>query len=111
MRATIADVTLAGTAVVHTAAKTADAQGGQSWTYTASGTVPCHVSPEAIRGGEVTAGGRLAELTSWVLTLHGTATVDEDDRVVVGGVTYEVTEVLSPRTWQLSKRVRCAEVD
>lgn len=111
MRDTISDVSFAGTAVIHTATKTRDTQGAETWTYAASGTVDCHFSPEQLRGDEQVVGGRLAEVTPYILTVPHTTTIDEDDRVVVAGVTYEVAEVLGNRTWQLALRVRCFEVD
>ncbi|MCR4340772.1 MAG: head-tail adaptor protein [Gemmatimonadaceae bacterium] len=111
MRDTVADVTLAGTAVILTATKASDSQGGYAWTYAASGTADCHMSPEALRGDEAPVGGRLAEKSPWILTVPHDTTIDEDDRVTVESVTYEIIEVLSPRTWQLAKRVRCMEVD
>ncbi len=113
MRDTISDVTLAGTAIIHTATKTRDSQGAESWVYAASGTVDCHFSPENQRGreNERVVGDRLAEVTPYILTVPHSTTIDEDDRVVVNSVTYEVAEVLDNRTWQLAKRVRVFEVD
>lgn len=113
MRDTISEVTFAGTAVIHTATKTRDTQGAETWTYAASGTVDCHFSPESQRSmeSERVVGGRLAEVTPYILTVPHSTSIDEDDRVVVSGVTYEVAEVLGNRTWQLALRVRCFEVD
>lgn len=113
MRHTIDELTLAGTAVIHTATQTSDGQGGSVHTYAASGTVDCHLSPENQRSldAERLIGGRLAEITPFILTVPSGTSIDEDDRVVVSSVTYEVSEVLDNRTWQLAKRVRLVEVD
>lgn len=108
---TVAAVTFAGTAVIHAATKTDDGQGGEVWAYVASGTVGCHFSPEQLRGGEQSMAERLAEVQPYILTVPHSTTIDADDRVIVSSVTYEVSEVLDNRTWQLTKRVRVFEVD
>ena len=106
-----ADTYLAGTAVIHTATKTADGQGGYSWAYAASGTVDARLSPEQLRGGENAVGSRLAETSPWILTVPASTSIDEDDRVVYNAVTYEVSEVLTWVPWEISRRVRLTEVD
>lgn len=106
-----ADTYLAGTAVIHTATKTADGQGGYTWTYAASGTVDARLSPEQLRGGENAVGSRVAEVAPWILTVPASTSIDEDDRVVYNGVTYEVSEVLTWVPWEISRRVRLMEVD
>jgi hypothetical protein len=110
MRAELSQ-TLPGTAVIHTATKASDGQGGFTWTYSPSGTVAARLSPEALRGGEQEIGGRIAEVGQWILTVPRGTTIDEDDRVVYDGVTYEVSEVLTREPWEISRRVRLTEVD
>lgn len=107
------DAYLAGTAVIHTATRTSDGQGGQTWAYAASGTVDARLAPENARGqaNEVAIGGRLAEFTPWILTVPYNTTIDEDDRVVYDGVTYEVSEVLTRTPEEIARRVRVVEVD
>lgn len=107
-----ADTYLAGTAVIHTATKTADGQGGYTWTYAATGTVDARLSPEDQRsGGEPIVGSRVAEVAPWILTVPASTSIDEDDRVVYNTVTYEVSEVLTCIPWEISRRVRLMEVD
>lgn len=106
-----ADTYLAGTAVIHTATKTSDGQGGYTWAYAASGTVAARLSPEVLRGDEVVVGGRLAEVSPWILTVPAATSIDEDDRVVYNSITYEVSEVLTGIPWEISRRVRLVEVD
>lgn len=110
MRAEL-EQSLPGTAVIHTATRASDLQGGQSWTYAASGTVDARLSPESLRGGEQITGSRTAEVSPWILTVPQATTIDEDDRVVYNGVTYEVSEVLTRIPWEISRRVRLIEVD
>jgi len=101
---------LPGTAVIQAATRTSDGQGGETWTYTASGTVDGRLSPD-MPGGENPVGGRVAEIGNWILTVPFHTTVDEDDRVVYDSVTYEVSEVLTRVPWELGRRVRLTEVD
>lgn len=103
--------TLPGTAVIQTAVRASDGQGGQSWTYAASGTVSARLSPESLRSDEAIVGSRTAEVSPWILTVPQATTIDEDDRVVYDSVTYEVSEVLTRIPWEISRRVRCVEVD
>ena len=105
------DQTLPGTAVIHTATRTADGQGGQTWAYAATGTVDARLSPEGNRGGEPIVGSRTAEVSPWILTVPQATAIDEDDRVVYDSVTYEVSEVLTRVPWEISRRVRVVEVN
>ena len=106
-----ADAYLPGTAVIHTATKAGDGQGGYTWTYAATGTVDARLSPEMLRGDEATVGSRVAEVSPWILTVPNGTSIDEDDRVVYNTVTYEVSEVLRWTPWEISRRVRLTEVD
>lgn len=105
------DVYLAGTAVIQAATRTSDGQGGETWAYAASGTVAARLAPEGLRGGENTVGGRVAEVSPWILTVPFDTTIDEDDRVVFAAVTYEVSEVLTRTPEEIARRVRVVEVD
>ena len=100
---------LPGTAVVHAATKTADAQGGYEWVYAASSTVDARIAPDS--GSEEAVGGRLAEVQQYTLTVPNTTTIDEDDRVVYNSETYEVVAVLNHVPWDLDRRVRVVRVD
>lgn len=105
------DQSLPGTAVILSRTATQDGQGGETWTYAASGTVDARLSPAGLQGFEGEAAGRLAELGSWVLTLPAATTVTETDRVTYDTVTYEVTEVLTRVPWEISRRCRVKEFD
>lgn len=105
------DLTLPGTAVIHTRTTATDGQGGYIQTYAASSTVDARLSPEGLRGAEGELAGRVAEVSPWILTLPAETSVVETSRVVFNSQTFEVTEVLSRTPWELSKRVRLMEVD
>ena len=104
-------VYLAGTAVIHTATKVTDAQGGYEWTYAAASTVDARLAPH--EGDEEVLAERLAERQPYTLTVPDTASIDEDDRVVYNSVTYEVVSARSDvnTPWDLCKRVILARVD
>ena len=74
MRST-SDAFLTGTAIISVATRASDGQGGQTWTYAASGTVDARLA--YVRGGsEMEVGGRVAEVSGLVLTVpNGTSTV------------------------------------
>ena len=104
-------VYLAGTAIIHTATKVADAQGGYEWTYAAASTVDARLAPH--EGDEEVLAERLAERQPYTLTVPDTASIDEDDRVVYNSVTYEVVSARSDvnTPWDLCRRVILARVD
>lgn len=102
------NLSLPGTAVIHTYAWTSDGQGGGTATFSATGTVSCRVSP--LPSGEMVRGERVATETSRIITIPAFGTVTEKDRIVSNGVTYTVEEVRS-RDWEISRRVVACEVD
>ena len=108
MRHTV-EAYLAGTAVIQTATKTSDSQGGQVWTYAASGTVDARLSP--LQGDEVQLAERIAEVNAQILTIPNATSIDADDRVVYDSLTYEVKHVATRVPWELSRRVFVVEVD
>lgn len=99
---------LPGTAVLQTATRSSDSQGGQFWTYAASGTVDARLSP--ILGGEAEIASRISERNAFVLTIPWETAIDSDDRVVYDSVTYEVIHVRDRTPWELSRRVFVVEV-
>jgi hypothetical protein len=108
----VADAFLPGTAVILTQGMTSDGQGGYVDAYNASGTVAARLASERLRGDvESSAGGRLAEVGSWVLTVPAGTTVGETDRVRFDSIVYEVSEVLTRVPEEISRRVRLKEID
>ena len=111
MRDTI-EQALPGTAVIQTATRASDGQGGWIPAYTASGTVAARLSPEGqLRGDEPEIAGRIGEVTYLILTVPAETTIAADDRVVYDGDTFEVTEIRDRTPWELSRRVRVVQVN
>ena len=110
MRHTV-EAYLDGTAVLHTKTAAADGQGGQTWTYAASGTVAARLSPIERGRGERDVGGRAAGGSDLVLTIPYHTSADEDDRIVYDSTTYEVAEVMTRVPTELARRLRVVEVD
>lgn len=102
---------LAGTAILHTLTVTSDGQGGQNESWAASGTVDARLAPDPVRGSEAVLAGRVAEVSSWILTVPAHTTIVETGRVVYDGVTYEVDEVLTRVPEEIGRRVRLREID
>lgn len=89
---------------------TADAFGGQARTWsTVAASVPCRIAPETRRPVEEGREGRFAVIGDYVVTLPAGQDVTERDRIVIGGVTYEVLGVRY-RTNELLRRVACVKV-
>jgi SPP1 family predicted phage head-tail adaptor len=106
MRAT-AQQALPGTAVIQSGTLTSDGGGGYTETFTPSGTVACRVAP--LSGDERQEGGRITTDSEYVITLPADTTVETDDRIVVGSITYNVTAVRD-RSWEITRRVEAKKV-
>ena len=100
------ELTLVDTAVISRQSGTSDGQGGSTSSWAAFGTALCRVSPLQAGMDEGARADRVSATSEYVITFaHGTD-VTERDRVACLGVTYELTAVKAPRTWELSRRVR-----
>jgi head-tail adaptor len=106
MRATLAQ-SLPGTAVIQAGTLTSDGGGGYSEAFSAAETVACRVAP--LTGTEREVGGRVSSEAEYVITLPAETTVETDDRIVVGGITYNVVAVRD-RSWEISRRVEVRKV-
>jgi SPP1 family predicted phage head-tail adaptor len=104
---TVAEQALPGTAVIHSGTLASDNGGGYTETFTASGTVSCRVAP--VSGAEREEGDRISAESQYVITLPAGTTVETDDRIVAGGVTYNVTAVRD-RSWEVTRRVEARKV-
>ena len=91
------------------ATATGDGMGGQSTTYAAADIAICRVQPVPTRPSEGTVGGRTAATQEWVITFPAGTTITARDRIATGGRTFEVVAPLGPRSYELSRRVRCVE--
>lgn len=110
---TVLDTSLPDTAVIWSRTLASDGQGGRTQTYAAAGTVACRLSPISAMsaGSEDVRGDRQAAVADRVLTMPASTTIAATDRVVVASQTFEVTAIHAPRSWELSRRVDCVEVD
>ena len=90
----------------------ADDYGGftESWATSYQG-VPCRLSEMQRVQGEGTQGTRESGDTSWVFTLPHDQAISRDDRVVHGGVTYEVTFINEGRSYDTVRRVALRRLD
>lgn len=92
----------------------ANTSGGQTTTYPDLATnVPCRLSP--VGGGEdVTTGrrggDRIADQSTALVTFAAGTDVTEADRVLVAGLTLDVTLVRLRGQWELTKRCEAREV-
>lgn len=115
-RADLEDL-LADEASIERATKTPKEGGGRDVSWAELASVPCNIAPLA--GGEVatmgqsgnsgTAGDRIDDRTTHVLTVPFETDITEADRVVVSGATYEVTLVRKRGSWELVRRVELKE--
>ncbi|WWT39947.1 head-tail adaptor [Microcystis phage Mae-JY09] len=109
MRDTL-DASLPGTAVIHRATYASDNQGGSTATWAAVGTAIARISPSTRQGVEPVSGGGLSAESDWVGTLPDGTDITVRDRLVHGGLTYEVLDTDRARTWDLCVRVDLARV-
>jgi head-tail adaptor len=81
-----------------------DSAGGMTATWGTVGTaIACRL--DAFRGNESIQGASLAPQNAYVLTLAHDATIDTDDRVVVGTHIFTVTSVDLEKSWAGCTRV------
>jgi head-tail adaptor len=111
MRGT-AFLALPDTAIIERLTSTSDGGGGFTEAWAQQGVeVACRVAPlgggEGGEGGN--AGGRVTDETTHVVTLAAETDVTASDRLLIGGVRYEVTLVRTRGAWEISRRVECKE--
>jgi SPP1 family predicted phage head-tail adaptor len=83
-----------------------DGGGGQNTSWATLASVACELAP--LGGGEARSGlvgERLADETTHTITFAHDTDITEADRVVVNGVTYDVTLVDRGGAWELERRV------
>jgi hypothetical protein len=106
-----AETTFDSTAVIQAQGWVSDGGGGGTTTWTAAGTVPCHISPmPPLEVPEPEVGERITPNANWVVTLPAETEIDRESRIVVAGTTYEVAAIKAPRTWELTRRLEVTEV-
>lgn len=108
MRAT-ADRALPDTCTIQRKTAVSDGGGGttETWADHATG-IACRIAPAS--GGETgTAGDRVEDETTHVVTLPALTDITEADRLQVDGQVYEVTAVRKRGAWELTRRVEAKE--
>lgn len=109
MRATLDD-SLPDLADITRATPTSDGRGGRSLVWAIVASVPCRVAPYARPSEEQIRTDQVLTLQRWWLTFPQGTNVTPADRIVVGTRTFEVIDVLSTRSYEVSCRVLAAEV-
>lgn len=92
-----ADTYLPDSATIQTATQSVGAMGGNANSYANSATgVSCRLDPTTSQAmTEAVRGLRLSADQTMVLNVAYTQTINASDRVIVGGVTYEVVQILN----------------
>lgn len=98
------------TATVQRATTSTNDIGEALQTWANVGTYNCRVARTGVRPQETEASGALAVEDEWVITFPHDADVQEGDRVVVGGSTFDVRAVENARSWLTALRVRVVRV-
>lgn len=108
MRST-ADAALADTCTIQRKTSVSDGGGGttDTWPDHATG-IACRIAPAG--GGETgTAGDRVNDETTHIVTLPALTDITEADRLTIDGQTYEATAVRKRGAWEITRRVECRE--
>jgi hypothetical protein len=107
-----AESALPDTCTIQTATQT-NTKGSVSTSYASTYTaVPCRVSPVNRQAAERDLGAALASVTDWVLTVGQAQALAATNRVLFGGVTYEVIAVTQGAgSWATAKRAYLRRVN
>jgi hypothetical protein len=110
MRADVAFM-LPDVAIIQTVARVSDGAGGwaETWTAVTGGTVACRVDPLKRDAIDYTA-KREALIRKWQVTLPYNAPIVPEARLLIGGVTYDVTVIHDNHSDNVSRRCEVAEV-
>lgn len=111
MRADVAFM-LPDVAVIQTKTLTSDNAGGwaETWTAVTGGTVACRVDPLKSRESVDYTAKREALIRKWQVTLPYNAPIVPEARLVIGGVSYDVTVIHDVHSDNVSRRCEVAEV-
>jgi hypothetical protein len=106
----VGDAHLAGTAVIQRATSVSDAGGGGSVSWANVGTVSARFAPVISTGttNEDVEGGRMTADIDAIATVPAGTDVRVTDRLVSGG-TFNVTNVRTPLTWEVNRRIEVTE--
>jgi head-tail adaptor len=95
LRTQIETLTLVQSVAISRATETVSAAGDPVKTWATASTVSGRVDPyrQAIRSGDLITGDQEAGRAYYQLTIEHDADLNDGDRVIVGGVTYEVVQL------------------
>jgi head-tail adaptor len=106
---------LPDTAEIQTRTTTSDGAGGWSEAWSTAATVACRVDPFTRRGLAGTnieqAGGREALRLTYTVTLPHDAPITVGTRIITGGFTYEVRQLIGEHSWRVSRRALIVRID
>lgn len=111
----ILEASLRDTATVTTVTATVDSLGSWTETTTSSASVPCRITPVQRQGMEAAMEGTIEAVGLWhaIFSTRQLAdagiTITERSLIVARGVTYQIRQVLAPRTHDISTRVLCVK--
>ena len=112
---TILEASLRDTATVTTVTVTVDALGSWTETTASSDSVPCRITPAIRLGQEQAVQGVVQAFAEWHVIFstrqlaEAGIVITERSLIVARGVTYQVRQVLAPKTHDLSTRVLCVK--
>jgi hypothetical protein len=84
--------------------------GGPTETYNSSGTFSCHIREEGTPHEVTTDGAMRAHTFFIVWAPHGTD-LQESDKLVIGGYTYQITGLDEGKSYPLNVQARCVRVE
>lgn len=71
--------------------------------------VPCRVSPMAMTRAEAITGLQFKDRNPWQIAMPKATDVRAQDRIVTGGVTYEVLTIWGPGTYKTATKAVCVK--
>lgn len=104
---------LPDTAIIQALSKVSDGAGAftETWGAVSGGTVLCRVDPLGTNTTEArVVANREALEVSYRLTVPYDAPIEQNNRVVVDGRTYEVVSLAIDHSWNVSKRAIITEI-
>lgn len=105
------ETALPDTCTIQTRTQSVDALGGITHSYANTYTgVACRLDV-ADQGSETVRNSAVQAESGWVLTLPHNQAISVTDRVIHGGLTYEVSAVGASRSWLTARRVQLVRVD
>lgn len=110
---TTATSALPDTATIYLPLVEPDGAGGtvDTWLPT-SDPIPARLSPVAstATGQERVIAARVGATAGWIITLPALTVINRAERIEMLGRTFEVLDVTTTRSWEVSCRVLCSEV-